>query len=174
MLTGMMWLVKQRRPLVYFGLPGAFLSSVGLVVGVWVIYTYSRTHEIAWKYAIVSVPLLICGIIILCTGVILYSMQEFITAAAQAKMEIIYKPQPPRKTPKWVKQNWPVLFFVLPGTLLLLGSVAVGARVVLMYNRTQALPIEYAFVTTLLSMLGSLWLIGGIILHSIEGSRKSL
>jgi hypothetical protein len=174
MLTGMMWLVKQRRPLIYFGLPGAFLSSVGLAAGLWVIYTYSKTREIAWEYAIVSMPLLVCGIIILCTGIILYSMQEFVLAAAQAKVEVIYKSQPPRKTPEWVKRHWPLLFFVLPGTLLLLGSVAVGARVVITYNRTQALPMEYAFATVLLSIIGSLWLIGGTILHSIGDSRNSL
>jgi hypothetical protein len=168
MLTGMMWLVTRRRPLVYLGLPGAFLTSVGLAVGAWVVYAYVRTGDVGLEYAIVSIPLLIGGAVILCTGIILHSMQELVTTFAQAEVELVYRPQAAVRTPQLVKRYWPLLFFALPGAFLLLVGIAMGAWEAISYNRTRTLSIEYALLALLLSAIGNPWLIGGLILHSVR------
>ena len=68
-----------------------------------------------------------------------------------------------------VGQYRPLLFFGVPGMLTLLAGLAWGARVVEIYRRLQTLAVGYALVSVLLSILGSLSLFTGIILHSVRG-----
>lgn len=67
-----------------------------------------------------------------------------------------------------VGQYRPLLFLGLPGLLVLLGGLAFGGWVVLIYRRSQTLAVGYALISVLLSILGSLSLFAGIILHSIR------
>jgi hypothetical protein len=169
MLTGMMWLVTRRRPLVFFGLPGAFLLTAGLVVGLWVVYIFSTVHIVPIGYALISVSLCVGGALILCTGAILYSVQELVTTLAQTRQEAAQKPQTSRGFRQLIERYWPLLFFALPGALLLLGGTGVGAwRVVLFVQARVLLSIGYALLIMLLITAGSLWFIGGIILYSIQ------
>lgn len=168
MLSGVMWLVTRRRPLVFFGLPGAFLLSVGMAVGLWVVYTYLRAHNVVIEYVLISVSLCIGGTLILCTGAILYSIQELITTLAQTNREVAYKPRTSSGVRQLVKWSWPLVIFALPGAILLLGGIAVGVQVVRIYIQAHAFSMGFALLTTLLSITGSLWLVAGIILYSVR------
>jgi glycosyltransferase involved in cell wall biosynthesis len=68
-----------------------------------------------------------------------------------------------------VGQYRPLLFFGVPGMIVLLAGLATGAWVVQIYRRGQTLAVGHALISVLLSVLGSLGLFSGIILHSVRG-----
>jgi glycosyltransferase involved in cell wall biosynthesis len=68
-----------------------------------------------------------------------------------------------------VGQHRPLLFFGVPGLLALLAGIVWGGVVVDIYRRSTQLAVGYALISILLTILGSLGLFAGIILHSVRG-----
>ena len=66
-------------------------------------------------------------------------------------------------------QSRPLLFFGIPGVVMLLAGVGLGWEVVAIYTARQELAVGYALITVLLSVLGTLSLFTGIMLYSIRG-----
>jgi glycosyltransferase involved in cell wall biosynthesis len=80
-----------------------------------------------------------------------------------------------------IGQYRPLLFFGLPGLIVLVIGLGWGVYVVELYRLRGGLAVGYAMISVLLTILGSLGLFAGIILHSIRGlllelvgSRKKL
>lgn len=74
-LNGVLRMVGQYRPLLFFALPGAVLLITGIIWGVVVVDIYSRSKQLAVGYAMISVLLTIMGMLGLSTGVILHSVR---------------------------------------------------------------------------------------------------
>jgi hypothetical protein len=74
-LNGVLRMVGQYRPLLYFGLPGAIALIAGLIWGIAVVNIYSRSQQLAVGYAMISVLLTIIGMLGLATGIILHSVR---------------------------------------------------------------------------------------------------
>ena len=68
-----------------------------------------------------------------------------------------------------VGQHRPLLFFGVSGFLILLAGLACGAWVVDSYRRGLVLAVGTALISVLLSVIGTLSLFTGIMLHSIRG-----
>lgn len=68
-----------------------------------------------------------------------------------------------------VGQYRPLLFFGISGMLILLSGITGGVIVVDIYRRSQQLAVGYAMVSVLLSILGTVGLSTGLILHSVRG-----
>jgi glycosyltransferase involved in cell wall biosynthesis len=68
-----------------------------------------------------------------------------------------------------VGQYRPLLFFGATGLIVLLAGVGWGAWVVIIYQRTTQLAVGYALISVLLTIVGSLSLFAGVILHSVRG-----
>ena len=68
-----------------------------------------------------------------------------------------------------IGQYRPLLFFGVPGLVVLLAGIGWGGWVVIIYQRTTQLAMGYALVSVLLTTLGSLSLFAGVILHSVRG-----
>jgi hypothetical protein len=68
-----------------------------------------------------------------------------------------------------VGQYRPLLFFGVTGMMMLIFSLYWGLMVVDIYGRSQQLAVGYALITLMFSILGSLSLFTGIMLHSIRG-----
>ena len=77
-LNGLLRLVGQYRPLLFFGLTGGLLLLVGLALGGYVVNIYSRTQTLAVGYAMISVLLTILGSLLVVTGFILHSIRELL------------------------------------------------------------------------------------------------
>ncbi len=77
-LNGILRLIGQHRPLLFFGVPGAFVLLVGLLWGALVVEIYSRSHTLAVGYALISVMLSIIGMFSLFTGIILHSIRALL------------------------------------------------------------------------------------------------
>jgi len=57
----------------------------------------------------------------------------------------------------------------VPGMVLLLGGIGWGWMVVDIFRRSQELAVGYAMLSVLFTILGSLGLTTGLILHSMRG-----
>ena len=74
-LNGVLRLIGQYRPLLFFGVPGLALLLAGLGWGFWVVELYRRYGGLAVGYAMISVLLTILGGLALITGLMLHSIR---------------------------------------------------------------------------------------------------
>jgi glycosyltransferase involved in cell wall biosynthesis len=92
----------------------------------------------------------------------------------------VHYEQPLKRNPVWhgvgqvdailrlVAEHRPLLFFGLPGVLLVLAGLSLGVQVVRIYDATQQLAIGYALITVLLVIVGIVATFVGIMLHAIR------
>jgi len=74
-LNGILRLVGQHRPLLFFGVPGMGVLLSGLLCGAQVVAIYRKTQELATGYALIAVLLCIVGSVALSTGLMLHSLR---------------------------------------------------------------------------------------------------
>jgi glycosyltransferase involved in cell wall biosynthesis len=67
-----------------------------------------------------------------------------------------------------VAEHRPLLFFGIPGLLVLLVGLGLGIQVIRIYDATQQLAVGYAMITVLLVILGILSTFVGVMLHAIR------
>ena len=77
-LNGVLRLIGQHRPLLFFGVPGLVILLAGLVWGLWVVEIYRTSQILATGYALIVVLLLLVGILTLFTGIILHSIRALL------------------------------------------------------------------------------------------------
>ncbi len=75
-LNGILRLVAQTRPLLFFSLPGILLLAGGVIVGTLVAYQYSQLQTLAVGSALISVLLCFVGTLSLFTGIILNTVRS--------------------------------------------------------------------------------------------------
>jgi hypothetical protein len=61
--------------MLYFGIPGAILLSLGIIWGIWVLDIYRHSTQLAVGYTLVSILLSMIGVIMLSTGFTLHSIR---------------------------------------------------------------------------------------------------
>lgn len=74
-LQGVLKLIGQYRPLLFFGIPGLVLLLIGLAWGVQVVSIYRSNQILATGYALITVMFDIIGVLVLFTGIILHSVR---------------------------------------------------------------------------------------------------
>lgn len=84
-LNGVLRLIGQYRPLLFFGLPGLIVLLAGVVWGIWVIDIYRDNQVLATGYAMISILLGITGVLILFTGIILHSVRGLLIDLVRSK-----------------------------------------------------------------------------------------
>jgi hypothetical protein len=73
-LSRVIVMISQRRPLFFFGLAGTVLLIVGLVFGFRVVLVASSTGELAMGSAVLTALFVIAGILSIFTGIILNAL----------------------------------------------------------------------------------------------------
>jgi glycosyltransferase involved in cell wall biosynthesis len=76
--NGILRLVGQYRPLLFFGLPGFLIMIFGFGWGIWVVDIYRRYRSLAVGYAMISVLLVVVGMVGVSTGIILHSLRSLV------------------------------------------------------------------------------------------------
>jgi glycosyltransferase involved in cell wall biosynthesis len=77
-LNGILELIGQHRPLLFFGVPGMIMVLMGVVIGVLVLETYNMVGAVPlWEAALLAF-LWITGTVMLFTGLILHSLRGLI------------------------------------------------------------------------------------------------
>ena len=79
-INGIMTLVGQHRPLLFFGVPGMLILLLGVGMGIVVVQRYDTYQTLAVGYGLISVLLGIVGVQTLFTGIILHSIRAFLTS----------------------------------------------------------------------------------------------
>jgi glycosyltransferase involved in cell wall biosynthesis len=74
-INGILRLMGQHRPLLFFGLPGLAALLLGLLWGYRVVEIYRRAQQLAVGYALLAVLLSIVGSVVLSTSIILHSLR---------------------------------------------------------------------------------------------------
>lgn len=74
-LNGILRLIGQHRPLLYFGLPGIMMQILGIFAAVGVINFYRATQTLPIAYTVITALLLSMGTLAFFTGLILHSMR---------------------------------------------------------------------------------------------------
>ncbi len=84
-INGILRLIGQHRPLLFFGIPGAVILAVGLGWGTWVVEIYRTTRNLAVGYALICVLLSIIGMLMLFVGIMLHSIRGLILEIVAAR-----------------------------------------------------------------------------------------
>lgn len=74
-LNGLLQMVGQYRPLLFFGVPGLLVFLVGLALGGYVVTLYQATKILAVGYAMITVLLAMIGMLSFVTAIILHSVR---------------------------------------------------------------------------------------------------
>jgi glycosyltransferase involved in cell wall biosynthesis len=82
-LSYVIWLVAQRRPLLFIGVPGFFIFLSGIILGIYTLQYYTQNQVFLVSYAILIAILLIIGAIALFMGVILNVLPKIIKQTQQ-------------------------------------------------------------------------------------------
>lgn len=85
-LNGILHLIGQYRPLLFFGVPGFLVMFVGITMGLVVIDIYRRLAQLAVGYAMISVLLTIIGMVLFATGIILHSVRGLLSEMLHDKV----------------------------------------------------------------------------------------
>ncbi|MEP7284921.1 MAG: glycosyltransferase family 2 protein [Chloroflexota bacterium] len=78
-LNGILRMIGQHRPLLYFGVPGSLVFLTGLLLAFDVIDRYGRFEKFAVGRAVFAVALVIIGIFSVFTGIILHTIRSYMT-----------------------------------------------------------------------------------------------
>lgn len=77
-LNGILSLVGQYRPLLFFGLPGSLMMLAGVLLGVYVIQRYREVQQLATGYTMLTLLLILIGFSLLSTGITLHSIRAWL------------------------------------------------------------------------------------------------
>ena len=75
-LSRIMVMISQRRPLFFFGMAGGILLVVGLIIGFRVLHIADTTSELAIGSAVLTALFIIAGILSIFTGIILNALSS--------------------------------------------------------------------------------------------------
>ena len=78
-LSGILRLMGQMRPLLFFGVPGFALLLFGLLAGVRVVDIFTSTRQLATGTAMISILLSLIGLMMLSTGFTLHSIRGLLS-----------------------------------------------------------------------------------------------
>jgi hypothetical protein len=167
MINSILRLVGQRYPLPVFGLPGTLALLAGLGWGVRVVDTCRRVHALPVGGALISVSLCIAGAMAVCAALILGMVQE-LRRTMQGRGKADGTGYLPEIISLSKDLDWPLVFFGVPGTILLLGGIAGGAWVVDTFSRTRVLSLGYALISVSVCIAGEMTWLTGVVLHTLE------
>lgn len=88
-INGILHLVGQTRPLLFFTIGGTVTLSSGMLLGLYIIDTYTRTHDLAIGYGLITVMLCVIGVLLLFAGLILHSTRGMLMDLRQTLIQRI-------------------------------------------------------------------------------------
>jgi glycosyltransferase involved in cell wall biosynthesis len=75
-LSRIVVMISQRRPLLFFGLAGGILLVAGLATGFWVIHIAATTGQVAIGTTVLTTLFIVAGILSIFTGIILNALSN--------------------------------------------------------------------------------------------------
>ena len=176
---GIVRIFTQYRHLLLFGVPGMLLLTAGVAWGLRVVDIFCRKRALLVGSAMISVLLSIVGALALFTGTMLHSVRQLLAdqpepEEAESEGQAADRPQAVLQALRSLLRRRPLIVFGGPGTVLLGAGAGWGMRVIVIMQKTRQLAIGSALVCMVLSIIGSLAILAGIILHSVHGLLADL
>ena len=75
-ISAVVRLIVEERPLTILGIPGILFLSVGTIFGIWMLQIYAITHSIVTNVALASIAFIIIGFFMLSTAITLYAISR--------------------------------------------------------------------------------------------------
>jgi glycosyltransferase involved in cell wall biosynthesis len=75
-VTSIIRLVVEERPLMVLGIPGIFCLFAGIAFGVWMLRLYALEHHIVTNIALASIAFVLIGFFMLSTAITLYAISR--------------------------------------------------------------------------------------------------
>jgi len=167
MLNEILRLVGQRRPLLFFGVPGTLLLLTGLVWGLWVVDVFQRKHTVLLGSVVISVALCIGGAMALSSGAILRTIRD-LRNWVQSRKGTTQRQQPSGQVPPFIDQERHLLIFGVPGMLLLVAGLVWGLWVLDFFRTKYGVLVGSAIISASLCIGGTIALFTYIILHALR------
>jgi len=82
-LSYVIWLIAEKRPLLFIGVPGFFMVLIGLFFGIETLQHYNETHVFPLSYAILVCIFLIIGVLAMFIGLMLNVLPNIIRRAKE-------------------------------------------------------------------------------------------
>ena len=73
-VSSLVKLIVEERPLVFLGVPGTIMLAVGMFFGIWMLQIYSVERQIVTNIALASLTFIIMGFFALSTAITLYAI----------------------------------------------------------------------------------------------------
>jgi len=67
-----------KKPITYVGIPGFLMLTIGLILGVWIVFRYIEVHQLAIGTAFIMVILVIGGLIMILLSILLYIITSIV------------------------------------------------------------------------------------------------
>lgn len=99
-VNGVLQLVGQTRPLLYFTSFGLATLAAGLLLGAYIIHIYAHTQNLAIGYGLITVMLCVVGVLLLFAGIILHSTRAMLLELRASLAERITQLQ--RREPTFI------------------------------------------------------------------------
>ena len=84
-LSGILRLVGQYRPMLYFGVMGSFLLVAGGIWGLWIVRLFIERRTLAIGYSLIGVLLMVIGAQMIFSGIILHSVRGLLLSLLRPK-----------------------------------------------------------------------------------------
>jgi glycosyltransferase involved in cell wall biosynthesis len=75
-ITSIVRLVVEDKPLVFLGVPGVLSLLVGVFFGVWMLQIYALDHQITTNIALASIAFILIGLFAVFTAITLYAISR--------------------------------------------------------------------------------------------------
>ena len=86
-LSGLLKLVGQYRPLLFFSLPGSLLLLAGVLLGIRVVERFNQVKQLATGTALISVMFAIFGLVLVSTGLTLHSVRGLLHDMLRTRLQ---------------------------------------------------------------------------------------
>jgi glycosyltransferase involved in cell wall biosynthesis len=160
-LTRILVMISEQRPLFFFGLGGIILVIVGLGFGIRVLTLYSESNVLPTGNTLVSLVLILVGMFSIFTGFILSTLQTGKHGASLFNRILVV-----------ISERRPLVFFGLSGVILVIIGLGFGIRVLNLYSEYGVLPTGNTLVTIALIVVGVFSIFTGFILRALAREKR--
>jgi glycosyltransferase involved in cell wall biosynthesis len=160
-LTRILVMISEQRPLFFFGLGGLILVAVGLGFGIRVVALFTDTRVLPPGNTLITVVLITVGMFSIFTGLVLSVLQPGKQSLSMFTRVLVM-----------ISEKRPLLVFGLVGLVFVIVGLVFGVRVLNMYSENGVLPTGTSLISVVLMVVGMFSFFTGFILRALSRDKK--
>jgi len=160
-LTRILVMISEQRPLFFFGLGGFICATVGLGFGIRVVALFTETRVLPTGNTLIAVALIVVGMFSIFTGLVLSVLQP-----GKPNINVF------TKVMMMISERRPLVYFGLFGLVLVIVGLVFGVRVLNMYSESGIIPTGTSLIAIVLMIVGMFSIMTGLILRALAREKK--